>query len=148
MSQCTLKNRLKIRKGIFSFVFLLAATPLKASRQGHISQLGLNQNWAGGGDTRPQIVVKLSRIYENLRCKGEPYRFSSQQDPSVHTDRHRSCYLYIRISSNQEIVRLKPLRIHVTVNIGYFFPFTHPSFQLMKPQLTLENFKLPAYLGL
>ena len=34
----------------------------------------------------PKIVINLTRTYEKLHCKGEIYRFSGQQDPSVHTD--------------------------------------------------------------
>ena len=41
--------------------------------------------------------VYLSWNFENLHCTGEPYRFIGQQDPSVHTDRHKSYYFYIKI---------------------------------------------------
>ena len=35
-----------------------------------------------------KIDEKTSRIYKNLLCKGEPYTFSGQRDPSLHTVRH------------------------------------------------------------
>ena len=36
--------------------------------------------------TSPKIAINCPRIYEKLHCKGESYRFSGQQDPSVQTD--------------------------------------------------------------
>ena len=33
-------------------------------------------------------VMNLPRTYEKLHCKGEGYRFSGYQDPSVHKDRY------------------------------------------------------------
>ena len=32
--------------------------------------------------------MNLPRTYEKLHCKGEGYRFSGYQDPSVHKDRY------------------------------------------------------------
>ena len=37
----------------------------------------------------PKIFINLPRTNEKLHCKGEPYRFSSYQDSSVHTDTQR-----------------------------------------------------------
>ena len=34
---------------------------------------------------------------KDLHCDGELYRFIAQRDHTVHTDRHRSCYFYMRI---------------------------------------------------
>ncbi len=39
-----------------------------------------------GGDTLPQIVKNLNRTHEKLHCKGEPYYFIGQRDPSVQTE--------------------------------------------------------------
>ena len=36
----------------------------------------------------PKIVTNLPRKYGKLHCKGEPYRFSVQREPLVHTGRH------------------------------------------------------------
>ena len=43
-------------------------------------------------------TINLSRTYEKLHCKGEPYGFFSQQDPLVQTDMHRYSDFHIRIS--------------------------------------------------
>ena len=45
----------------------------------------------------PKIAINLHRNYEKLHCKGEPYRFGGQRDPSAQTDRQTSCYFIIRI---------------------------------------------------
>ena len=43
----------------------------------------------------PKIVMFLTRIYEKQHCKGEPYRFSVQQDPLVHIDRQTQILLLL-----------------------------------------------------
>ena len=43
-----------------------------------------------------KIVINLHRTYEKLLCKGEPYPFSGQRDPSVNTDIYRFFYFIIR----------------------------------------------------
>ena len=39
-----------------------------------------------------RIALYLSRTYQKRNCKGEPYRFSGQQDPLVQTDRTTKIY--------------------------------------------------------
>ena len=36
------------------------------------------------------IVLQLSKTYEKLHCKGEPYQFISDRDPSVHKKRQKN----------------------------------------------------------
>ena len=55
--------------------------------------------WVGAGTFPPKIVINLPRTSDKLRsCKGEPYRFTGQRDPSLHTERHidskTPCYFY------------------------------------------------------
>ena len=49
----------------------------------------------------PKMVINLSKTYEKLSCKGEPYQFSDWRDPLVTADTHThtqtSCYFIIRI---------------------------------------------------
>ena len=35
----------------------------------------------------PKIVINLNRTYKKPHCKGEPYKFSRYQNPSLLTDR-------------------------------------------------------------
>ena len=41
--------------------------------------------WKGCG-ALTQTIKTLPWTYEKLNCKGEPYRFSGQRDPSVQID--------------------------------------------------------------
>ena len=42
-------------------------------------------SWEGGGNLHLSSYTSLFFLYEKLHCKREPYRFSSERDPSVQT---------------------------------------------------------------
>ena len=72
----------------------LQATPLEASSG---MQCFFSISFGRVVVLSPKIIINLPRTYEKLLCKGEPYRFSGQLDPSVQTDSQRFCYFYERI---------------------------------------------------
>ena len=73
----------------------------------------------------------LSRTYEKLTCKGEPYRFSAYQDPLVQTDRDRVTlytdldlsffYIYSSLFLTHTIDREFPFRITTLHWISFDF---------------------------
>ena len=52
----------------------------------------------------PKKVINLPRICENLYCKGEPYRFSGYEDPSLqkesYTKKDPVTFIKVTLKSN------------------------------------------------
>ena len=87
----------------------------------------------------PKMVINLSKTYEKLSCKGEPYQFSDWRDPLVTADTHThtqtSCYFIIRICDTlPEIVII--LSRTYEIYKGNSYRFSNYRYPLLTDKLT------------
>ena len=72
--------------------------------------------------TIPRLIYKnilAYRTYKKLYCKGEPYGFSGQRDPSLHTQKSLLLYI-IRITIYENNKRIK-ISLKSKISLSLFF---------------------------